>query len=275
MSDAYWTMNTEYIESVWWSLKQLHERGLLFQADKVTTYCPRCGTALSDARGRAGLHDRSRTRACTSSSGSSRRATRRSSARSLLGWTTTPWTLISNTGVAVAGDASYVVVEHGGRPADPGAEAPKADVLGGRSRSWVRRSRAAPSSALRYEPLYPNVEGAHRVVAGDFVSLDDGTGVVHIAPAFGAEDLEIGTRARAGRCSSRSTTRAGSPTRRPRSSAGVFVKDADADDHRGPPDARPVAPRRRRSSTRTRSAGGAARPCSTSRASPGTSGRLR
>ncbi len=189
MSDAYWTMNTEYIESVWWSLKQLHGRGLLVEADRVTTYCPRCGTALSDAEVAMGYEtvadpsvfvkfelvdgvpSRPDLRAC------------------LLVWTTTPWTLPSNTGVAVDASATYSMVERNGEIlilAQPLVEAVLGDV------TEVDRIQGEALVGARYRPPYPNIEGAHTVVAGDFVSMDDGTGIVHMAPAFGAEDLAVG-----------------------------------------------------------------------------------
>jgi len=189
--DAYWTMDTRYIESVWWSLKQLHERDLLFQDDRITTYCPRCGTPLSDAEvamGYADVEDPSvfvLFRVVEPSDPALDGA-------ALLGWTTTPWTLISNTGIAVSADAPYVVVEHDGQRLVL-AEALRETVLP----DDPVVAGPVPGSALvgsRYEPLYPNVEGAHRVVTADFVSLSDGTGVVHMAPAFGPEDLEIGKR---------------------------------------------------------------------------------
>ncbi|HJS27086.1 MAG TPA: isoleucine--tRNA ligase [Actinomycetota bacterium] len=187
--DAYWTMDNRYIESVWWSLKQLHERGLLVQADRITSYCPRCGTPLSDAElamGYTEVEDPSvfiRFRVVESPNEAIVGA-------SLLGWTTTPWTLISNAGVAVSADAPYVIVEQEGErlvlaEALKDAVVPDAPVVGG----------PIAGSALdgaRYEPLYPNVEGAHRVVTADFVSLSDGTGIVHLAPAFGPEDLQVG-----------------------------------------------------------------------------------
>jgi isoleucyl-tRNA synthetase len=189
--DAYWTMDTEYIESVWWSLKQLHGRGLLFQADRITTYCPRCGTPLSDAEVATGyteVEDPSVFILFRVSEPSDPAL----EGAAFLGWTTTPWTLISNTGLAVAADAPYVVVEHEGErlvlaEALRDVVLPEDPVIGG----------PLLGSALvgsRYEPLYPNVEGAHAVVSDDFVSLEDGTGVVHLAPAFGPEDLEIGRR---------------------------------------------------------------------------------
>jgi len=191
MSEAYWTMNAEYIESVWWSLKQLHERGLLFQDDRIAPYCPRCGTPLSDAEvamGYAEVEDPSVEvlfRIVDAPDPSLVGA-------SMVGWTTTPWTLISNTGVAVDADAPYVVVDHEGERLVL-AEARRETLLPG---DPVVGGPVAGSAlaGIRYEPLYPNVEGAHRVVTADFVSLDDGTGVVHMAPAFGPEDLEIGRR---------------------------------------------------------------------------------
>ncbi len=189
-SDAYRTMDPEYIESVWWSLKRLHARGLLFEDDKVTSYCPRCGTALSDAETALGYTQvedpsvfvlfRIVEAADPSLVGAA-----------LLGWTTTPWTLISNTGIGVASQARYAEVEHDGRRLILAASLVERVLPGGRVR---REVRGADLVGARYEPLYPNVEGAHRVAAADFVSLEEGTGVVHMAPAFGAEDLEVGRR---------------------------------------------------------------------------------
>ena len=189
LDDAYWTMNTEYIESVWWSLKSLFERGLLEEADKVTAYCPRCGTALSDAEVALGY------RTVEDPSVFIRFPVLEAADPSLVGasllvWTTTPWTLPSNAGAAVDARSAYAVAEGDGERlilAEPLAER----VLG---EGW-RVTGTVPGEqlvGLRYEPPYANVEGAHRVVAGDFVSMDDGTGIVHLAPAFGPEDLAIG-----------------------------------------------------------------------------------
>ena len=190
--DAYWTMDPDYIESVWWSLKQLHGRGLLFQDDRITTYCPRCGTPLSDAEvamGYADVEDPSVFVKFTVVESPHPELV----GAHLLGWTTTPWTLISNTGVAVARASD---VRHGrarGRAVRPrGGTAPRRAAGCSARGSAVRRSHARRDPGT--SRLYPNVEGAHRVVAADFVSLEDGTGVVHLAPAFGPEDLEIGRR---------------------------------------------------------------------------------
>ena len=189
MSDAYWTMSTPYIESVWWSLKRLHERGLLVQDHKVTAYCPRCGTALSDAevaQGYAHVADPSvylrfpivETRH------------EELLGASLLVWTTTPWTLPSNEGAAVLPNGPYAVYERNGERlivAKPLAGA----VLGD---DWVQGDGfdGARLVGARYEPPYPNVEGAHTVIGAGFVSMEDGTGIVHLAPAFGPDDLALG-----------------------------------------------------------------------------------
>jgi isoleucyl-tRNA synthetase len=225
MSDAYWTMSTEYIESVWWSLKQLHARGLLVESDKVTAYCPRCGTTLSDAEvamGYATVEDPSiyvrfelvevplRPELVGAS---------------LIAWTTTPWTLPSNSGLAVSASASYAVLDQGSERVIL-AEALSTEVLQDPDLHVSQTVQGSDLVGALYRPLYPNIEGAHRVVAADFVSLEDGTGIVHMAPAFGPEDLEIGRRE-------------GWPVFKPVDDAGLFndlapefvrgsfVKDAD------------------------------------------------
>ncbi len=193
MSDAYRTMSTEYIESVWWSLKRLHRLGLLFEADKVTAYCPRCGTALSDAEVALGYET------VEDPGVFLRLPIVEASAPSLVGasllvWTTTPWTLPANTGVAVDPRATYAEVES--EDAESGKERL---VLGAALVETVLPAspviRELPGSALvglRYTAPYPNVEGAHTIVEGDFVSMTEGTGLVHLAPAFGPDDLAVG-----------------------------------------------------------------------------------
>ena len=190
LSDAYWTMDPGYVESVWWSLQRLHERGLLVEADKVTAYCPRCGTALSDAEvalGYATVDDPSlfvRFPIVEAPDPSQIGA-------SLLIWTTTPWTLPSNEGVAVDPDAEYVLVRVGDDRVVV-ATALRGSALGDDG-SDERTIRGTELIGSRYEPPYPNVPDAHTVVAGSFVSMEDGTGLVHLAPAFGADDLAVGS----------------------------------------------------------------------------------
>jgi isoleucyl-tRNA synthetase len=223
MSDAYWTMSTPYIESVWWSLKQLHERGLLVEDHKVTAYCPRCGTALSDAevaQGYAHVADPSvyvRFPIVESVRDDLVGA-------SLAVWTTTPWTLPSNEGAAVLSEGSYGLYERDGDRLV--IAEPLAEVLGN---GW-RRIDGFPGNALvgsRYEPPYPNVEDAHVVVGAGFVSMEDGTGIVHLAPAFGPEDLAVGKAE--GWPVWRPVADDGTfPDDAPEFVRGLFVKDADA-----------------------------------------------
>jgi len=192
LSDAYWTMNTEYVESVWWSLKTLFQQDLLFQDHKTVAYCPRCGTPLSDAEvamGYAQVSDPSvyvkfRVR---------EPSTPALEASFILAWTTTPWTLPANEGLAVAEDETYAIVDVDGERLVM-AESLKDTVLG--DASVIGTVRGSEIVGTRYEPLYPNVDdgNAHRVVAADFVAMNEGTGVVHIAPGFGAEDLDLGRR---------------------------------------------------------------------------------
>jgi isoleucyl-tRNA synthetase len=223
MSDAYWTMSTEYIESVWWSLKRLHERGLLVEADRVTAYCPRCGTALSDAEVAMGYRE------TQDPSVYLRFPLTEAPDPSLVGasltvWTTTPWTLPSNTGAAVDPRATYAIVEVDGERLIVGAPL-RAGVVGDEGEVVAQVPGAALVGA-RYTPPYPNVEGAHRVVAADFVSMDDGTGIVHLAPAFGPDDLAIGRRE--GWPVFKPVADDGTFTdAAPAFARGLFVKDAD------------------------------------------------
>jgi isoleucyl-tRNA synthetase len=190
--DAYWTLDPRYIQSVWWHLRQLYDAGLLFSDLKVVPYCPRCGTALSSHElGQpevyAEVEDRSAyVRLSLEPSSELGDA-------ELVVWTTTPWTLLSNVAVAVHKDLSYVVVD-GLVVAEQRAEA----VLGEGALDRVqRRLLGADLVGLRYRRPVDVVElpeGAQgwRVVAGEFVTADEGTGLVHIAPAFGADDWALG-----------------------------------------------------------------------------------
>jgi isoleucyl-tRNA synthetase len=219
LSQAYWTMSPDYIESVWWSLKKLHGDGLLFEADKSVAYCPRCGTALSDhevAMGYTTVVDPSvyvklPIMDATTSPGLKGAA--------LLIWTTTPWTLPANLGAAIDPDATYVRAEAGDESFVL-AERLVAKVLGDDAKV-VERVEGSALVGVRYQPPYPNLDGdVHRVVAGDFVGLDEGTGVVHIAPGFGSEDMEIGQRE-------------GWPIYRPVDDAGRFTEDVGVEFVRG------------------------------------------
>ncbi len=182
LDDAYWTMDTSYIESVWWSLKGLHERGLLVEADKVTAYCPRCGTALSDAEVALGYETVEDPSVFVRFPVVESPLEPDLVGASLVTWTTTPWTLPSNTGVAVDSHATYVVAERAGERFILGSGLHES-VLGDEARA-VRPVAGASLIGVRYTPPYANVEGAHAVVAADFVSMEDGIGDRPCGPSF-------------------------------------------------------------------------------------------
>jgi isoleucyl-tRNA synthetase len=192
--NAYWTMDARYVESVWWSLKTIYDKGLLVQDYRVTPYCPRCGTGLSDHEVAQGYLDVTDPSVYVRFPITSGPLAQRGAA--LLVWTTTPWTLISNTAVAVNPQVTYVVA----RPADSAellvvAEPLVSAVLGEDTEILER----LPGTALEhtsYSRPFDLVEipGAHFVGLADYVTVEDGTGLVHQAPAFGADDLAVARR---------------------------------------------------------------------------------
>ena len=196
--DAYWTLDNSFIETVWWLFRQIWDHGDIYEGHKVVPYCGRCGTALSSHElGQPGAY-----RDVTEASVYVRFPVVDADF-DLLVWTTTPWTLVSNVGAAVGPDVDYVRVKGraGKRDLVMGA-ARVADVLG-EDAEIVGPVAAADLVGLRYErpfDLVPmeasasvaNGEGGGRVVAADFVTVDDGSGIVHLAPAFGEIDREVG-----------------------------------------------------------------------------------
>jgi isoleucyl-tRNA synthetase len=196
LSSAYRTMDPNYIESVWWSLKEIFREGLLVRDYRISPYCPRCETALSDHE--MGQPDVYRTVTdpavtvrfplLTVPAGTSPLL----AGADLLVWTTTPWTLVSNTAVAVHPDETYVVARRaGGQDTVVVAEQLMPRVLGD---GWhiAARVRGADLVGATYRPPFTLVDipGAHRVLPGTFVTTEDGTGLVHMSPAFGADDME-------------------------------------------------------------------------------------
>ncbi len=192
LEDAYVTYTNDYIESVWWILKNFWDKGLLYQGYKVVPYCPRCGTPLSDHEVALGYDE------ATDPSVFVRLPLVDKPTTSLLIWTTTPWTLPANVAVAAHPDVDYVTVEHplpeGGVERLILAEALVAKVFREESVRVVDRFKGKKLKGTRYQPLFtflPVDKPAHYVVLGDFVTTDEGTGLVHIAPAFGAEDMSV------------------------------------------------------------------------------------
>jgi isoleucyl-tRNA synthetase len=192
MGDAYVTYTNEYIESVWWILKTFWERDLLFKGYKIVPYCPRCGTPLSDHEVAQGYAD------ATDPSIFIRLPLVDKPGTSLLVWTTTPWTLPANVAVAARAEVVYVTVERavpeGGKERLILAEALLEKVFRGEEVKVVDRFKGKKLKGMKYHPLFtfmPLEKPAHYVVLGDFVTIEDGTGLVHIAPAFGADDLDV------------------------------------------------------------------------------------
>ncbi|WGT46951.1 isoleucine--tRNA ligase [Tessaracoccus lacteus] len=190
MDEAYVTMSTQYVESLWWALKQIHSKGLLEEDYRVAPYCPRCGTALSDhelAQGYEDVVDPSIFVRFPLTSGPHAGTT------DLLVWTTTPWTLVSNTAVAVHPEVTYRVATHPDQKPVVIAEPLAAKVLGD---EWTLTETftGAEMERWNYQRPLDLVEfpaPAHFVVLADYVTTEDGTGLVHQAPAFGEDDMQV------------------------------------------------------------------------------------
>ncbi|WP_106585537.1 isoleucine--tRNA ligase [Murinocardiopsis flavida] len=193
MDEAYRTMDPEYVESVWWALKTIWDKGLLVQDYRISPYCPRCGTTLSDhelAQGYETVTDPSVYVRFPVTSGPLADAGRPTS---LLVWTTTPWTLVSNTAVAVHPDVAYVVATDGTERVVV-AEPLLSAALGDGWEPTGERFEGAEMERWTYQRPFELVdfpEPAHYVVLADYVTVDDGTGLVHQSPAFGADDMAV------------------------------------------------------------------------------------
>ena len=215
-SKPYVTFMPNYIESVWWILKQFDDKGLLYRGHKSVPYCPRCGTALSShevAQGYEDVQDPSLyfiAPILVSDGNDDRRA--------FLVWTTTPWTLPSNVALAIHPELTYAEVESDGRGLIL-AEA-RVQAVFGDDALITHRYQGSELVGMRYArpfDLIPPVAGndnAWQVLPAEFVSADDGTGIVHLAPAFGADDYAAGQKH-------------GLPMFRPIDDAGKFAEDLD------------------------------------------------
>ncbi len=184
MDHPYVTYHNPYIESVWWILKEFWKAGLVYQGHKIVPFCPRCETSLSSHEVSQGYKDASDPSVFVMFHSAD-------TDDEFLVWTTTPWTLISNAALAVGADHDYVRVSHNGRNLIL-AQA-RLSVLDGEY-EVLATMKGSELVGRRYRPLFPyyaDTPDAFRVVAGDFVSLEDGTGIVHIAPAFGEDDYRL------------------------------------------------------------------------------------
>ena len=189
---AYWTMSPEYVESVWWSLKEIWQKGLLVQDHRVAPYCPRCGTGLSDhelAQGYETVTDPSVYVRFPATSGPLADLN-----AAFLVWTTTPWTLVSNTAIAVNPEVTYVAAKI---TRDEVSEVlvvaePLLSVLGDSAEVLLKISGSELERTTYTRPLdLIEIPDSHFIVLADYVTVEDGTGLVHQSPAFGADDLQV------------------------------------------------------------------------------------
>ena len=191
MDDPYITYDNNYIESVWWSLKQVADKGLLYKGHKVVPYCPRCGTALSSHEVSQGY------KTVTEKSAFVRFKVKGEENTWLYAWTTTPWTLPSNVALCVNPDETYARFDFEGRTVIM-AQALIHAVLGEDATvENITLFNGSDLVGMEYEPLFdfqkPLVnKPAWRVVADSYVTMTDGTGIVHQAPAFGEDDARVG-----------------------------------------------------------------------------------
>lgn len=192
LDTAYITYKNEYIESVWWILKNFWEKDLLYQGYKVVPYCPRCGTPLSDHEVALGYKE------VKDPSVFVRMPLVDEPGTSLLVWTTTPWTLPANVAVATGAEVDYVKIERdlpeGGKERLILAESLLDKVFGDEAVTVLEHYKGKQLKGRRYSPLYtfmPVDKPAHFVINGNFVTTEDGSGLVHIAPAFGEDDMAV------------------------------------------------------------------------------------
>jgi isoleucyl-tRNA synthetase len=219
---AYWTLTSDYIQSVWWALKQMWDRDLIYKGFRVAPYCPRCQTPLSSHELAQGYQDDTK-----DPSVYVKFPLINDPSTSILAWTTTPWTLPGNVGLAVAEDVDYVKVKLAGTDEQLILAEARLEVLDGEY-EIVERMKGRDLVDLDYEPPYrylPPKERAWYVVPADFVSTEDGTGVVHTAAVYGADDLRLSQEK--GLPIRHSVDLRGRFVPEVEKFAGEFVKDAD------------------------------------------------
>jgi len=186
MEDPYVTYHNEYIESVWWALKQIWDKDLIYKGHKVVPYCPRCGTALSSHEVAQGYKDVEDTSAYVNFK-------IKDKDEYLMAWTTTPWTLPSNVALAVNGDVDYIKVKFEEKIYIVAKEL--ANEVFGEEYETIEEYKGFELKGIEYEPLFDYAKPDKKycfVVVDDYVTTTDGTGIVHIAPAFGEDDARVG-----------------------------------------------------------------------------------
>jgi len=215
LDNAYITMKNEYIETCWWAIKQMWDKGLIYQGYRVTPHCPRCGTSLSSHEVSQGYQEDTEDPSVYIKFKVAEKSKTKFPADKpvfLLAWTTTPWTLPGNTALAVAPDAEYVLLKGDNDYLVIVARLAGTIKLDGYSE--VKKIAGKDLVDARYEPLFnphefdverlrfqsggallaqkANKKLTYRVISGDFVTMEEGTGIVHVAPAFGEVDYEAG-----------------------------------------------------------------------------------
>lgn len=219
LSKPYITFENNYIESVWWGLKQFFDRGMIYRGYKIQPYCPRCETPLSSHEVSLGYED------VKDPSVYLKIRLKKQPDTSFLVWTTTPWTLISNVALAVHPAIDYVKVEHKGEKLIL-AEA-RLGVLEGEY-TVLERMKGSALADLEYKRLFnyhPVEKRAFHVVEADFVTTEDGSGVVHMAPAYGEDDYQ--TSRKYNLPTIHPVNKSGEFEAEVTDFAGKFVKDAD------------------------------------------------
>jgi len=204
MENSYKTMDLSYMESVWWTFKQLWDKGLIYEGYRSMHICPRCETTLSQSEVAEGYKDIKDLSVIAKFELLDGPSTGSGQARTyILAWTTTPWTLLGNVALAVGSKVKYVTIEKKDEESgklvrfilakDRVKEVFKEDQF-----SVVNESDGDSLVGKKYAPIFdhtediPNIENGWQVVTADFVTTEEGTGVVHIAPAFGEDDMNLG-----------------------------------------------------------------------------------
>lgn len=218
LSDPYITYTNDYIETVWWILRQFWDKGLLYKGYKILPWCPRCETALSSHETAMGYKE------VTDPSLFVLMKLTESEDTYFLVWTTTPWTLISNVALALHPHENYVTIDHGGKKLILAEH--RLSIIDGKF-EVLDKKRGSDFAGVKYQPLFDflPVEKGHYATTAEFVTMDEGTGIVHIAPAFGADDYELGVRE--GLSVVQAVDTEGRFIPEVKRWAGRFVKDAD------------------------------------------------
>jgi len=201
--NAYFTMDKNYSESVWWVFKQLDDLGLIYEDRRVLAYCPRCGTPLSNFEVSEGYKDVVDKSVYILFKLDGKINNDKNDNTYFLVWTTTPWTLSANLALAI-GDYKYVKIKYENKYLILAKD--RLDILDDKY-EIIEEYKSKDLLGLKYEPLYPNgkefytggkIENAYKIYEADFVNTEDGSGIVHIAPSFGEDDMLLGRKNKLG-----------------------------------------------------------------------------